>query len=127
MDCLCHVSFIEWLYADILLLHADHNKRLALVEKVKVRHCNVSRDWDIFTRMCPGCIERGPKPKPLAGLRTHVITLGLVVHGQCDLIDLQSMAYGMFKYLLNYINHGVKFLFAIPLVANYASCIALPL
>ena len=34
---------------------------------------------------------------------------------------------GIFKYLLNYIDHGVKFLWSVPLVAKRASCIALAL
>jgi hypothetical protein len=73
MDHHCHVLFIERLYADILHLHDNNNKSPALLEKVKARYCNVSRDWvQIFTSTCPGCIERAPKPKPLAGLRNMI-------------------------------------------------------
>ena len=83
---------------------------LLLVHKVKDRYCNVSCKWvQIFTRTCPGCIVRAPKPKLLAGLH-NIITLGLGVRGQCDIVDLQSMADGMFKFLLNYTDYGVKFL-----------------
>ena len=62
----------------------------------------------------------------MAGLR-NIITLGFGVRGQVDIIDLQSMADGPFKYLLNYIDHGVKLLFSTPLVAKRASAIALAL
>ncbi len=34
---------------------------------------------------------------------------------------------GNFHFLLNYIDHGVKFLFSIPLTCKHASCIAIAL
>ena len=98
---------LERLYADLLHLHEDHNKSNALLKKVKERYCNVAREWvKFFPKTCPGCIERALKMKPLAGLR-NIITMGFGVRGQCDIINLQSMADGVFKYLLNYINHRV--------------------
>jgi hypothetical protein len=44
-----------------------------------------------------------------------------------DLIDFQSMPGGLFRFLLNHIDHGVKFLFSIPIVHKTASCIAIAL
>jgi hypothetical protein len=37
------------------------------------------------------------------------------------------MPNGNFRFLLNYIDHGVKFLFSIPLTCKHASCIAVAL
>ena len=34
---------------------------------------------------------------------------------------------GLFRFLLNYIDHGVKFLFTIPILHKTASCIAIAL
>jgi hypothetical protein len=34
---------------------------------------------------------------------------------------------GNFRFLLNYIDHGIKFLFSVPIIAKRASCIALAL
>jgi hypothetical protein len=48
----------------------------------------------------------------------NIITFGYVVCGQVDIIDFQSMPDGLFKFLLNYIDHGVKKLTLIPLVAK---------
>ena len=101
MDHLRCATFLEHLYADLLNLRKDHNKGNVLLKK----YC--SRMGTNFHKTCPGCIERAPKMKPLAGLRNK-ITLGLGVRGQCDIIDLWSRADGLFKFLLNYINHGVK-------------------
>ncbi len=56
-----------------------------------------------------------------------IITHSFGTQGQVDLIDFQSMPNGDFRFLLNYINHGVKFLFSIPLTRKLASCIAVAL
>jgi hypothetical protein len=63
---------------------------------------------------------------PVAGIKP-IITHGFGTQGQVDLIDFQSMPKGDFCFLLNYIDHGVKFLFSIPLTCKRASCIAIAL
>jgi len=45
--------------------------------------------------------------KPIAGIQP-IIMFGMCVRGQADIIDFQSMPDGAFKFLLNYIDHGVK-------------------
>ena len=44
-----------------------------------------------------------------------IITHGMNMRGQVDLIDLQSMADGEYKYILNYQDHGIKDAYAEPL------------
>jgi hypothetical protein len=51
----------------------------------------------------------------------------MCVRGQTDIIDLQSMPDGAFKFLLNYIDHGVKKLTCIPITSKRASCVAFAL
>jgi hypothetical protein len=62
----------------------------------------------------------------VAGVK-NIITFGFGVRGQVDLIDFQSMPDGSFLFLLNYIDHGVKKLTSIPLVAKQASSVAFAL
>ena len=54
----------------------------------------------------------------------NIITEGFGVRGQVDLIDFQSTPDGQFKYLLNYIDHGVKKLNCVPLTSKRASTVA---
>ena len=118
---------MERLFDDILSEHGDHNKVPTLRKKCAKRFFNISKIWVIiFCRTCPGCIQRAPKMKPVAGLR-NIITLGLGVRGQVDLIDFQSMPDGAFCFLLNYVDHGIKTVFSVPLVSKRAWCIALAL
>ncbi len=80
----------------------------------------------LFTDMCPRCIEGHQRNRPTAGLRP-IVTDGFNVCGQVDLANFQSQPDGPFKFLLNYIDHGIKFLFSIPIVWKRGSCIAIAL
>jgi hypothetical protein len=51
----------------------------------------------------------------------------LGTRGQVDLINFQSMPNGDFRFLLNYLDHGVKFIFGIPLKRKRVSCDAIAL
>jgi hypothetical protein len=127
MDHIRRPTYMERLYDDILQCHTDHKKGVTLHKKVGEKFCNLSRDWTkLFTATCPGCIQDAPKPKPVAGLR-NIITTGFGVRGQVDLIDFQSMPDGSFRFLLNYIDHGIKLLYSSPIVAKRASTIAIAL
>ena len=64
--------------------------------------------------------------KPTPG-HQPILTKGFGTRGQVDLIDFQSIKDGEFKFLLNYIDHGLKMVFSIPIVAKRASTIALAL
>jgi hypothetical protein len=73
--------------------------------------------------VCPHCIKVLSRRKPVAGIK-NIVTDGFGVRGQVDSIDFQNMPDGIFKFLLNYIDHGVKKLTSIPLAAKQASRIA---
>ena len=62
----------------------------------------------------------------MAGIH-NIVTAGFGQHGKIDLIDFQSMPDGPLHFLLNYIDHGVKVLISIHIVAKRASCVAVAL
>ena len=80
----------------------------------------------IFTDLCHICIQRQLRNRPITGLQP-IVSHGFGTLGQLDLIDFQSMPDGSFCFLLNYIDHGVKFLFSIPIVHTTSSSIAIAL
>ncbi len=59
---------------------------------------------------------------PLAGL-LPIVAEGFGTCGQVDLIDFQSMPDHGFNFLLNYIDHGIKALFCVPIIRKRASCV----
>jgi len=46
------------------------------------------------------------------------------MRGQVDLIDFQSMPDGNFRFLLTYIDHGIKKLTCIPIVSKRAKSVS---
>jgi hypothetical protein len=77
----------------------------------------------LFTDTCPICVGRLNKKKPKAG-HSPILTHGFGARGQIDCIDLQSMPDGNFVYLLNYQDHGVKFMFSIPMTSKRSAAVA---
>ena len=127
-DLVKRVTYLERVFSDLLVEHGtDHSKGRTLYTRVCAVISNVPREvCQHFTDTCPRCIERSQRTRSTAGLRP-IITAGFNTRGQVDLIDFQSMPDGEFRFLLNYIDHGCKFLFSIPIVRKRASCIAVAL
>lgn len=122
------ITYLERVFSDLLTAHGvDHRQGRTLYASIGEICNNVPRDvCKMFTDLCPRCIQRHKRNRPVAGLRP-IITNGFNVRGQVDLVDFQSMPDGEFRFLLNYIDHGIKFLFSIPIVRKRASCIAIAL
>jgi hypothetical protein len=80
----------------------------------------------MFTDLCMHCVKLLSHRKPVAGVK-NIVTNGFGIRGQAEIIDFQSMPDGVFKYLLNYVDHGVKKLISIPLANKQASCVAFSL
>jgi hypothetical protein len=80
----------------------------------------------MFTDCCLHCVALLSRKKPVSGIK-NILTFGFGVRGQVDLIDFQSLPDGDFQFLLNYIDHGIKKLTSIPLVAKQAASVALAL
>ena len=119
------VTYLERVFADLLTAHGDdHMKGGTLYFSLGEIVHNVPHDvCKIFTDLCAHCIQHHNCSCPTAGLCPIVIN-GFNVCSQVDLINFQSMLDSKFQFLLNYIDHGVKYLFSIPIVRKRASCIA---
>jgi hypothetical protein len=117
IDTVLCLSNLEKTYADIKHHHgADHCKGNTLL-----RVCT-----KLFTRTCPIRIQHETRLRRTPGIKP-IVACGLGTCGQVDMIDFQSMPNGDFRFLLNYLNHGVKFIFCIPLKRKQVGCIAISL
>jgi hypothetical protein len=121
-------TYAERLFVDLSKIHKDdHCKGTTFYKRVQETYGNVTRDvCKLFTDVCPHCVLAQTRKKSTAGIRP-IITSGLGKRGQVDLVDFQSMPDGIFHYLLNYIDHGVKILFSIPLASKRATSVAMAL
>jgi hypothetical protein len=128
MDTVKRIIYFEAAYTGIKRAHGqDHTKGRMLYACLGEQFKSIGRKLcKMFADMCPICITRMKCNWPVAGIKP-IITHSFGTQGQVDLIDFQSMPNGDFCFLLNYIDHGVKFLFSIPLTCKRVSCIAVAL
>jgi hypothetical protein len=121
-------TYAERLFVDLSKLHKDdHCKGLTFYKRVRETHGNVTREvCKLFTDICPHCVLVQTRKKTTASIHP-IITFGLGIRGQVDIVDFQSMPDGIFQYLLNYIDHGDKRLTSIPLVSKRATSVAMAL
>ena len=88
---------------------------------------SVKRDACLaFVKCCPHCIQARPR-KPKAAGHKPIRTKGFASRGQVDLIDFQSFPDRDFKWLLVYVDHGIKFCQLVPLTSKRADGVAVAL
>jgi hypothetical protein len=128
MDTVKRIMYFEAAYTEIKRAHSqDHTKWRTLFARLGEQFKNIGRKLcKMFTGMCPICITQMKRNRPVVGIKP-IITHSFGTRGQVDLIDFQCMPNGNFRFFLNYIDHGVKFLFSVPLTRKRASYIAIVL
>ena len=91
---------------------------------VKHRYSRVPK-WvtALAVKCCPICSHVPVKKKTQAG-HTPLITRGFSARGQVDLIDFQANPDGEFKWMLNYVDHGIKLYDCRPLRTKSAAAVA---
>jgi hypothetical protein len=119
LSSLIQPSYVERAFIDIHAIHIIiHCKGKTLSKCIADWHGNIPQAvCKMFTDCCPTCIAMLGRKKPVAGIK-NIVTHRFGVRGQVNLIDFQSMADGVFKFLLDYIDHGTKKLNSIPLIAK---------
>jgi len=114
------LTYAKKLFTDLWKIHqVDHCKGNTLFTHARDKLGNITRE---VCKICPHCVKVLSRRKPAAGIK-NIVTEGFGVSGQVDLIDFQIMPDGLFKYLLNYLDHGVKKLTSIPLTSKRASSV----
>jgi hypothetical protein len=88
----------------------DHPKAKTLYKRVFMKYGKSVPRWvcEMFPLFCPVCVRSNPRKKVKAG-HQPLLTRGMNVRAQIDLIDYQSMPDGPFNYVLDYQDHGIKF------------------
>jgi len=104
-------------YDNIIALHTGtegsgktgHPKARTFKKAVVAKYGKSVPAWatDLLCATCPVCIRQQTRKKPKAG-HTPIFTPGFNSRCQIDIIDMQSMPDGPFKYILGYHCHGIK-------------------
>ncbi|KAL9183045.1 hypothetical protein ACHAXT_004832 [Thalassiosira profunda] len=102
-----------------------HRKARTLHNAVKEKYGRSVPQWatQLLGDTCPVCIMKASRKKPKAGSQP-IITRGFNTRGQMDLIDMQSMPDGNFKYIFVYQCHGSKLTFLESIVTKEIKVVA---
>ncbi len=104
----CHSTCFVDIRA-VYIASGTHMKGNKLIDAVKAKFGASIPRWacKMFTKTCPLCIWGSIRPTHKAG-HQPIISLGFGSHGQINLIDMQSMPDGVFKWIMNHTDHGIK-------------------
>ena len=107
----------EHLFGFLMQHHRpDHCRGRTFHDRCSKASSNITRAvTQLFTDTCCRCIEQIKRKKPTAG-HQPILTYGFGARGQVDMVDMQSMPDGVFKFLLDYTDHGNKLQ---PFYSNY--------
>ena len=109
----------------VSVVHGEAVQAVGCVESAHIRRSKPLHEEPDFKRwfrpgVCtptPRCINRQHRPPAREGHKP-ILSRGFGVRGQVDLIDLQSSADGKYKWLLVYVDHGIKLCDVRPLTSK---------
>ncbi len=128
MDTVKRIIYFEAAYTEIKRAYSqDHTKGRTLYACLGEQFENIGHELcKMFTGMCPICITPMKRNQLVAGMKSnhHTRFWDLRAGGSNQ---LSNHARWRLSFLMNYINHGVKFLFSIPPTCKRESYIAIAL
>ncbi len=106
----------------------DHPKAKTLYKRICAKYGKSIPQWvcEIFPKHCPVCVRGKIRKKAKAG-HQPLLTRGMNICAQIDLIDFQSMPDGLFQYVLVYQDHRIKFCQLRPLRNRTQNAVAVEL
>ena len=109
----------EHLFGFLMQHHRpDHCRGRTFHDRCSKASSNITRAvTQLFTDTCCRCIEQIKRKKPTAG-HQPILTYGFGARGQVDMVDMQSMPDGEFKFLLDYTDHGNKLGYSIAMTTK---------
>lgn len=106
--------------------NCGHGGRDKVLYEIKNRFYVPKPIVEIFVSLCKICQEKKPQFRKGIVVRP-ILSQDLNARGQVDLVDLQSMPDGDWKWLMNYQDHTTKFTHLRPLRSKEASGVAVEL
>lgn len=112
------------MYSIVLRAHLNtgHGGREKMLKEVNKKYANVTRDvLNLFKEMCEECQLKKRKIASKGLVVKPLLSKDFNSRGQVDLVDMQSMRDGDFKFILHYQDHLTKFAVLRPLTSKLAA------
>jgi hypothetical protein len=102
-----------------------HGGRDRMVKGLGKKHANVTRYCiELFKSMCIDCQRKRVRPMTKGVVFRPILSKEFSARGQVDLIDMQSLPHGSFKWIMVYQDHLTKFVLIRPLTSKRAAEVA---
>jgi hypothetical protein len=112
------------MYSIVLRAHLNtgHGGRDNMLKEVNKKYANVTRNvLNLFKKMCEECQLKKRKNASKGLVVKLLLIKDFNSRGQVDLVDMQSMRDGDFKFILHYQDHLTKFAVLRPLTSKLAA------
>ena len=105
-----------------------HGGRDRMVKHLKDKYANITKDSvDLFKSYCLVCQEKRKRPKTQGVVVKPILSSEFNSRAQVDLIDMQSLPKGQFRWIMVYQCHLTKFVILRPLTSKRATEVAFQL
>ena len=109
-------------------LLTGHGGRDKMVKEVNKKYANVTQEsMSLFKSLCVECHRKRKRPTTKGTVVRPIVSKDFNSRGQVDLIDMQSMKQGEFRWIMVYQDHLTKFCVLRPLISKRAAEVAYPL
>ena len=102
-----------------------HGGRDRMIKHLSTKYANITREAiELFKSFCQECQKKRKRPMTKGVVVRPILSSEFSSRGQVDLIDMQSMAKGSFKWIMVYQDHLTKFCVLRPLTSKRAAEVA---
>src|ERR1700761_1642397 len=102
-----------------------HGGRDKMMKELSSKYANITIDvLDIFKSLCLQCMKKRKRHGVKGVVVRPLITKDFGSRGQVDLVDMQSMPNGQYKWIMVYQDHLMKFCILPPLTSKRAAEVA---
>jgi hypothetical protein len=123
----CH---IDEMYDVIKRVHiaTGHGGRDKMMKEVSRKYANVTRETlDLFKSLCVECAKKRKRHATKGVVIKPLLTNDYGSRSQVDLIDMQSMVKGSYKWIMVFQDHLTKYCILRPLISKRAAEVAFQL
>lgn len=121
---------VEDMYEVIKRAHlaTGHGGRDKMLKEVRKRYVNITEEAILlFKSLCVECQRKRKRPTTKGTVVRPICSSDYCSRSQVDLVDMQSMPYGDYKFIMVYQDHLTKFCVLRPLQCKRAALVAFQL
>ena len=129
-DQILYYSYAEEVYSIVMRAHINtgHGGRDKMMKELNKKYANITRDViNLYKEMCEECQLKKRKVASKGLVIKPLLSKDFNSRGQVDLVDMQSMRDGNYRFIMHYQDHLTKFSVLRALTSKQAAEVAFQL